>query len=189
MDIEYATILWFVYVRPIERDLFIEVSHFWRLPPAVRRLFRCRGGYKSVPQWLNDKAHCLKCDAIVKSRQSLHGEVDLPENLQKDLSSYRAPGEAVRLKDRNFGYCREGDVDLRSIYHYYITIYWILLALRVLEGDTSENHFAQLSFIAVAKWRVADVSRPAPTRRLLAAPWNLLVAAVWNHRTACTIGS
>jgi len=55
-------------------------------------------GYKSVPQWLNDKAHCLKCDAIVKSRQSLHGEVDLPENLQKDLSSYRAPGEASTYK-------------------------------------------------------------------------------------------
>lgn len=55
-------------------------------------------GYKSVPQWLNDKAHCLKCDAIVKSRQSLHGEVDLPENLQKDLSSHRAPGEASTYK-------------------------------------------------------------------------------------------
>lgn len=26
MDIEYATILWFVYVCPIERDLFIDVS-------------------------------------------------------------------------------------------------------------------------------------------------------------------
>jgi hypothetical protein len=25
--------------------------------------------------------------------------VDLPENLQKDLSSYRAPGEAVRIAE------------------------------------------------------------------------------------------
>ena len=24
-------------------------------------------GYKSVPQWLNDQAHCLKCDAVVKT--------------------------------------------------------------------------------------------------------------------------
>ena len=24
-------------------------------------------GYKSVPQWLNDRAHCLKCDAVVKT--------------------------------------------------------------------------------------------------------------------------
>lgn len=48
---------------------------------------------------MNDKAHCLKCDAIVKSRASIHGEVDLPENVQKDLSSHRAAGEAqVRAK-------------------------------------------------------------------------------------------
>jgi len=25
-------------------------------------------GYKSFPQWMNDKAHCLKCDAVLKSR-------------------------------------------------------------------------------------------------------------------------
>ena len=24
-------------------------------------------GYKSVPQWLNDRAHCLKCDAVLKT--------------------------------------------------------------------------------------------------------------------------
>ena len=29
-------------------------------------------GYKCVPQWLNDKAHCLKCQAVLRSRNSLH---------------------------------------------------------------------------------------------------------------------
>ena len=55
-------------------------------------------GYKSVPQWLNDRAHCLKCDAILKTRSSIHGEVDLPENVQKDLGASRAPGEASTYK-------------------------------------------------------------------------------------------
>lgn len=27
-------------------------------------------GYKSFPQWLNDQAHCLKCDAVLKTRPS-----------------------------------------------------------------------------------------------------------------------
>lgn len=27
-------------------------------------------GYKSFPQWMNDRAHCLKCDAVLKTRQS-----------------------------------------------------------------------------------------------------------------------
>eukprot|EP00930_Biecheleria_cincta_P038647 TRINITY_DN26552_c0_g1_i1.p1 TRINITY_DN26552_c0_g1~~TRINITY_DN26552_c0_g1_i1.p1 ORF type:complete len:405 (-),score=74.14 TRINITY_DN26552_c0_g1_i1:166-1380(-) len=27
-------------------------------------------GYKSVPQWLNDQAHCLKCQAVLKTRGS-----------------------------------------------------------------------------------------------------------------------
>ena len=71
----------------------------WKLQFAEgRHLMLAPGGYKSIPQWLNDKAHCLKCDAIVKSRPGLHGEVDLPENLQKDLSSSRAPGEASTYK-------------------------------------------------------------------------------------------
>ena len=52
------------------------------------------GGYKSVPQWMNDKAHCLKCDAVVKTRNSIHGEVPVPENVQKDLGASRLPGEA-----------------------------------------------------------------------------------------------
>lgn len=30
-------------------------------------------GYKSYPQWMNDKAHCLKCDAVLKTRQGAHG--------------------------------------------------------------------------------------------------------------------
>merc|ERR1712007_143787 len=29
-------------------------------------------GYKCVPQWLNDEAHCLKCQAVLKKRPSIH---------------------------------------------------------------------------------------------------------------------
>ncbi|CAK9116921.1 unnamed protein product [Durusdinium trenchii] len=49
-------------------------------------------GYKSVPQWLNDKAHCIL------TRSSIHGDPDMPENILKDLSSGRAPGEASTYK-------------------------------------------------------------------------------------------
>mmetsp|Transcript_23338 Transcript_23338/g.53955 ORF Transcript_23338/g.53955 Transcript_23338/m.53955 type:complete len:350 (-) Transcript_23338:429-1478(-) len=30
-------------------------------------------GYKCVPQWLNDRAHCLKCQAVLKVQDSVHG--------------------------------------------------------------------------------------------------------------------
>merc|ERR1712187_526210 len=29
-------------------------------------------GYKCVPQWLNDEAHFLKCQAVLKKRPSVH---------------------------------------------------------------------------------------------------------------------
>merc|ERR1712151_236420 len=32
--------------------------------------YRC--GYKCVPQWLNDEAHCLKCQAVLKTQPSVH---------------------------------------------------------------------------------------------------------------------
>jgi len=30
-------------------------------------------GYKCIPQWLNDQAHCLKCQAVLKVQPSIHG--------------------------------------------------------------------------------------------------------------------
>mmetsp|Transcript_37451 Transcript_37451/g.79444 ORF Transcript_37451/g.79444 Transcript_37451/m.79444 type:complete len:339 (+) Transcript_37451:108-1124(+) len=30
-------------------------------------------GYKCVPQWLNDQAHCLKCQAVLKVQETVHG--------------------------------------------------------------------------------------------------------------------
>lgn len=30
-------------------------------------------GYKSYPQWMNDRAHCLKCDTVLKTRPGAHG--------------------------------------------------------------------------------------------------------------------
>merc|ERR1712227_691130 len=31
-------------------------------------------GYKCVPQWLNDEAHCLKCQAVLRTQPSVHEE-------------------------------------------------------------------------------------------------------------------
>eukprot|EP00931_Biecheleriopsis_adriatica_P066788 TRINITY_DN41060_c0_g1_i1.p1 TRINITY_DN41060_c0_g1~~TRINITY_DN41060_c0_g1_i1.p1 ORF type:complete len:388 (+),score=66.73 TRINITY_DN41060_c0_g1_i1:48-1211(+) len=45
-------------------------------------------GYKSVPQWLNDEAHCLKCQAVLKTR----GTRAPPRDHR------RAPGEVSTFK-------------------------------------------------------------------------------------------
>jgi len=48
-------------------------------------------GYKSFPQWLNDKAHCLKCDAVLKTRPSCQERTDmtdLPNLLSRRSSSF-----------------------------------------------------------------------------------------------------
>jgi len=50
-------------------------------------------GYKSFPQWMNDQAHCLKCDAVVRTRPSCHETV--PESVR---SERRAPGEVSTYK-------------------------------------------------------------------------------------------
>jgi len=51
-------------------------------------------GYKSIPQWLNDKAHCLKCDAVLKTRASIHGATDETKGA-KDLAYKEPPGSAM----------------------------------------------------------------------------------------------
>eukprot|EP00930_Biecheleria_cincta_P079264 TRINITY_DN6702_c0_g2_i2.p1 TRINITY_DN6702_c0_g2~~TRINITY_DN6702_c0_g2_i2.p1 ORF type:complete len:311 (+),score=27.64 TRINITY_DN6702_c0_g2_i2:41-973(+) len=50
-------------------------------------------GYKSFPQWMNDQAHCLKCDAVVRTRPSCHQTV--AESVQ---GARRAPGEVSTYK-------------------------------------------------------------------------------------------
>jgi len=51
-------------------------------------------GYRSVPQWLNDNAHCLKCQAIVKTRPGCHGK-----GTEKFVNeTHRAPGEVSTHK-------------------------------------------------------------------------------------------
>lgn len=32
-------------------------------------------GYSSFPQWMNDKAHCLKCDAVIKRQPDIFGHM------------------------------------------------------------------------------------------------------------------
>ncbi|CAE7756019.1 unnamed protein product [Symbiodinium microadriaticum] len=55
-------------------------------------------GYKSVPQWMNDRAHCLKCDAVLKTQATIHGSSAVPENMEKDLGASRACGEVSTYK-------------------------------------------------------------------------------------------
>jgi len=58
-------------------------------------------GYKSFPQWMNNQAHCLKCDAVLRTRPSCN-ETDpifdttkVPEPGRRDR---RAPGEVSTFK-------------------------------------------------------------------------------------------
>eukprot|EP00913_Durusdinium_trenchii_P000705 g657.t1 len=53
-------------------------------------------GYSSVPQWLNDQAHCLKCNAVLRVREDLHGQ--LPEAPATTASVRRKPGEVSTYK-------------------------------------------------------------------------------------------
>jgi hypothetical protein len=42
-------------------------------PAGDRSRMECHiCGYKCVPQWLNDEAHCLKCQAVLRTRPSIH---------------------------------------------------------------------------------------------------------------------
>ena len=34
---------------------------------------------------MNDRAHCLKCDAVLKTQATIHGAAAVPENMEKDL--------------------------------------------------------------------------------------------------------
>lgn len=51
--------------------------------------------YKCVPQWLNDRAHCLKCQAVLKVQDTVHGaDVGGPSPMCGPLQ----PGEASTFK-------------------------------------------------------------------------------------------
>jgi len=63
----------------------------------VREKMECEGcGYKSVPQWLNDEAHCLKCQKVLKTHGGLHGYGTA--GLGHPMADKRAPGEASTHK-------------------------------------------------------------------------------------------
>lgn len=55
-------------------------------------------GYKSVPQWLNDEAHCLKCQAVLKRRPSIHQKG--ASDLQIVRSSQRRSSTPAKLFDK-----------------------------------------------------------------------------------------
>jgi len=59
-------------------------------------------GYKCVPQWLNDRAHCLKCQAVLKVQDSVHTSMGAASmavgngarRMSGEVSTYKtAPGD------------------------------------------------------------------------------------------------
>jgi len=44
-------------------------------------------GFKCVPQWLNDEAHCLKCQAVLKRRPSVHQKAATNRSAQRRAST------------------------------------------------------------------------------------------------------
>ncbi|CAE7506346.1 unnamed protein product [Symbiodinium natans] len=55
-------------------------------------------GYKSVPQWLNDKAHCLKCQAVLRTRGSIHEPKREVFGAEANGESRRVAGEVSTFK-------------------------------------------------------------------------------------------
>lgn len=59
-------------------------------------------GYKSFPQWLNDQASCLKCQAVLRTKTSCQNAGEdwsaNPAQLQNSNATRRAPGEASTYK-------------------------------------------------------------------------------------------
>ena len=73
-------------------------------PKKNPRQENMRCGYKCVPQWLNDRAHCLKCQNVLRVREGLHDverdfvfrEVDDGRRLAGEASTYKtAPSSAM----------------------------------------------------------------------------------------------
>ena len=55
-------------------------------------------GYKCVPQWLNDKAHCLKCQAVLRSRNSVHESKREVVGAEANGEDRRVAGEVSTFK-------------------------------------------------------------------------------------------
>jgi len=55
-------------------------------------------GYKSIPQWLNDKAHCLKCQAVLMVQPTVHQAVYEHHADFARGSERRMPGEVSTFK-------------------------------------------------------------------------------------------
>ncbi|CAJ1377675.1 unnamed protein product [Effrenium voratum] len=55
-------------------------------------------GYKCVPQWLNDKAHCLKCQAVLRTRGTVHDAQREVFGAEANGENRRAAGEVSTFK-------------------------------------------------------------------------------------------
>jgi hypothetical protein len=57
-------------------------------------------GYKCFPQWLNNQAHCLKCNNVVMAHPCIHSQAFTAESAVKVATGIgrRVPGEACTDK-------------------------------------------------------------------------------------------
>lgn len=55
-------------------------------------------GYKCVPQWMNDEAHCLKCHAILRTQSTIHAGEVKADATTEERNLKRQPGEVSTFK-------------------------------------------------------------------------------------------
>jgi len=78
-------------------------------------------GYKSIPQWMNDKAHCLKCDAVLKVRASCQEQgQDQAEQLKQKFKNLDKDGDGTLTFEEMASLLRKGgkftDNELRMLF-------------------------------------------------------------------------
>ena len=104
MEYVWSNHQWYNFIKslplsftPASSNLLLSIQ-----PEFSTLSLRC--GYKCVPQWLNDKAHCLKCQNVLRVREGLHDverdfvfrDVDDGRRLAGEVSTYKlAPSSAM----------------------------------------------------------------------------------------------
>eukprot|EP00930_Biecheleria_cincta_P079265 TRINITY_DN6702_c0_g2_i3.p2 TRINITY_DN6702_c0_g2~~TRINITY_DN6702_c0_g2_i3.p2 ORF type:complete len:175 (+),score=24.88 TRINITY_DN6702_c0_g2_i3:41-565(+) len=109
-------------------------------------------GYKSFPQWMNDQAHCLKCDAVVRTRPSCHQTV--AESVQ---GARRAPGEVSTYKQPP-GSAMESASGCCQQEHWKSRIFWS--EARARKRRLTECIIGNMASAAIARLQRGKLRRP-----------------------------